>query len=113
MPTGTRAQLGNVIFDDILYMPAVTFPTLAAGASSANTLTIAGVLIGDLLSWNIVIPPLHLQIDNMYVSAPNVVTILWGTDATGISTATCNLLVEVMRPENGSLGLTALPNNVS
>lgn len=112
MPTGTRPQIGNVIFDSVLYLPNVTFPTLGAGASGSNTMTLLGALVGDLLSWNLITPPAHLQIDNMYVSAPGVVTILWGTDATGISTATANILLELMRPENASLGLTALPANV-
>ncbi len=113
MPTGTRPQIGNVIFDSICYWPNVTFPTLAANVSTANTYAVAGIQVGDLLSWNIISPPAHLQVDNMYVSAAGTVTILWGTDSTGITGATTNLLVEVMRPENGSLGLTALPQNVA
>lgn len=112
MPTGTRPQIGNVIFDDVLYIPSVTFPTLGAGASGSNTLTVLGVQVGDFLSWNLIAPPAHLQIDNMYVSAPNIITVLWGTDATGITGATVNLSLELMRPENASLGLTALPSNV-
>lgn len=112
MPGGTRSQLGNELFGQALYVPAVTYPTLAANASSDNTLTVKGVLSGDLISWNIQAPPQHLQIDNIYISAPDTLTIRWGTDATGISTGSVALLLEVTRPENGSLGITNLPNSL-
>lgn len=113
MPGGTRAQLGNELFAQALYLAAVTFPTLATSASSTNTLTVPGVLVGDLLSWNMQAPPAHIFLENAYVSAPNVITFSWTTDATGISTGTVPLLLEVTRPENASLGLTSLPTQVA
>ena len=112
MPTGTRQQLGNVIFDQAIYVAAVTFPTLGANASATNTLTVLGAQVGDIISWNIQAPPAHLVLDNVYVSAKDTFTLLWGTDGTGISTATIGILFEVMRPENASLGLSALPANL-
>lgn len=112
MPGGSTVQRGNEIFDQMLYFPTVTFPTLGANASATNTLSVPGTLVGDLLSWNIQSLPAHLQIDNMYVSAAGVITITWGTDATGISTSTCAVLLSVCRYENISLGITSLPNAI-
>ena len=116
MPGGTRAQLGNELFAQAIYNPPLgvgaTYPTLAANASGSNTLSIPGVLVGDILSWNLQAPPAHLFLENAYVSAPGVATLSWTTDSTGISTGTVNVLFEVTRPENASLGLAALPNSV-
>jgi hypothetical protein len=110
---GNRSCLGNELFEQLLYLPSVTYPTLAASASASNTVTIAGALPGDLFSYNMQSPPAHLVIENMYVSAANTVTILWSTDATGISTGTVAVLVGLARWENSSLGITALPSNLS
>lgn len=112
MSTGTRAQLGNEIFAQACYLPSVTFPTLAANASGANTVAVAGVQSGDIIGWNMVSPPAHLILDNAYVSAPGVITLTWSSDATGIASATVAVLFEIVRPENASLGLSALPTNV-
>lgn len=113
MPGGTRSQLGNELFAQCVYITGITFPTLGANASSSNTLTIPGVLPGDIVGWNMQSPPAHLVLDNIYVSAVNTLTILWSTDATGV-TGGSNLAVlfEIARPENSSLGLAALPNSV-
>jgi hypothetical protein len=110
---GTRQQLGNEQFGQIIYIPAVTYPTLAANASADNTVTVLGALPGDLVSWNIQAPPVHLVLSNVYVSAANTLTIRWGTDATGISTGTIGVLFELIRTENQSLGLSALPNSLN
>src|SRR5579859_3038575 len=112
MPGGTRAQLGNELFAQQLYLPAVTFPTLAANASSDNTTSIPGVLPGDMISWNMQAPPAHIILDNAYVSAAGVVTLRWSTDGTGVTGATVPILIEVTRPENGSLGITNLPSSI-
>ena len=112
MPGGTRSQLGNELFAQILYLPSVTFPTLGANASSTTTVAVTGVLSGDLISWNMQAPPLHLILDNIYVSATGVLTILWSSDGTGIATSTVAILIDVTRGENTSLGLTALPSSI-
>src|SRR5581483_3568288 len=106
MPGGTRAQLGNELFAQAIYVASVTFPTLAANASSDNTLAVAGVLPGDLISWNLQAPPAHIVLDNAYCSAAGVLTMRWSTDGTGVTGATVAVLFEVTRPENASLGLT-------
>lgn len=111
MPGGTRTQLGNELFGQALYLTGITFPTLAANASGDNTATVPGVLPGDLLSWNLQAPPSHLVLDNAYVSAANTVTFRWSTDGTGVTGASnLAMILEVTRPENAVLGLTALPN---
>jgi hypothetical protein len=112
MPGGTRTQLGNELFAQALYLPAVTFPTLATNASGTNTVTVKGVLSGDLISWNMQAPPAHLVLDNAYVSANDTITLLWSSDVTGITGATVAIIFEVTRPENASMGLAALPSSI-
>lgn len=112
MPGGTRSQLGNELFAQAVYNPAVTFPTLAANATGSNTTTLKGVLAGDIIGWNMQAPPLHLVLDNVYVSAPDTLTILWSSDATGISTGSVAVLFEITRPENAVLGLSTLPSAI-
>jgi hypothetical protein len=112
MPGGNRSQLGNELFAQALYLAAVTYPTLAANASGTNTVAIPGTLAGDILSWNLQAPPAHIFLENAYVSAPGVVTLSWTTDSTGIATGSVPVMFEVTRPENESLGLSALPSTV-
>lgn len=112
MPGGTRAQLGNELFGQAVYLSAVTYPTLATNASGSNTTTLKGALPGDVVGWNMQAPPAHLVLDNVYVSAPDTLTILWSSDVTGISTGTVAIVFEVARPENASLGLSSLPSSI-
>ncbi len=109
MPGGTRACLGNEQFEQMLYGASVTYPTLGVNASGSNTFTLKGVLPGDMVSWNMQNPPAHLVLDNIYVSAADTLTILWSSDATGISTGTGAVLFAVARAENQSLGITNFP----
>ncbi len=113
MPGGTRACLGNEQFEQMLYQASVTYPTLGANASGSNTATVKGVLSGDLVSWNMQNPPAHLVLDNIYVSANDTLTLLWSSDATGISTGTVAILIGVARAENQSLGITNLPSQLT
>lgn len=113
MPGGTRNQLGNEMFGQMLYLPAVTFPTLTANQSGDNTVSIPGVLPGDMISWNLQAPPAHIVLDNVYVSAAGVATFRWSTDGTGVTGATVPVLIEVTRPENSSAGITSLPSSLA
>lgn len=110
MPGKALVSYGNLALDTVLYLPAVTFPTLATNASGTNTATVVGVLPGDLFSWNLQAPPLHLVLDNVYCSAPNVLTFTWSSDATGISTATVPILLGLSRADGINLGITTLPS---
>jgi hypothetical protein len=109
MPGATDIAYGNEKFDSVYYLAAITFPTLAANASSDTNITFPGCLPLDLVSWNMQAPALHLVIDNIYVSSANTLTIRWGTDGTGVATSTVNILLGVVRPTNANLGTSALP----
>jgi len=110
MPGKSMPAIGNELIDGCCYLPAVTFPTLAANASADTVVTLNGVLPLDCISWNMQAPPAHLTIDNIYVSAPNSLTIRWGTDATGISTSTVAVLFEIIRVDGANLGVQAIPS---
>lgn len=112
MPGGSRFQQGNEIMDQVVYVASMTFPTLAANASSTTAVTLPGVLPGDLISWNMQAPPAHLTIDNIYISTPGTMQVQWGTDATGVTGATVAVLLSVCRPENANLGLSSLPTAI-
>lgn len=110
MPGGNRVQLGNELFEQVLYLPSVTYPTIGANTSVTNTVTVSGVLPLDVVTWNMQAPPAHLVIDNIYVSSANTLTVLWSSDSTGISTGTVSVIMTVDRAENASLGSAALPS---
>jgi hypothetical protein len=113
MPGGTRAQLGNELFSQDLYLPAAAYPIVAANGTTDSTVAVAGVLPGDTIGWNMQAPPLHLVLDNAYVSAPGVITFRWSSDSAGITPGgTVAMLLQIARPENASLGLSALPSSI-
>lgn len=114
MPGGTRAQLGNELFSQDIYLPTAAYPIVAANGITDNTVVVPGVLPGDSISWNMQAPPAHLVLDNAYVSAPGVITFRWSSDSTGITPAgTLALILQVARPENSSLGVASLPNSIT
>ena len=112
MPGGSDVAYGNEKNVFMIYLPSVTFPTLTTSASSSTSVTLPGVLPLDAVGWNIQNPPAHLAIDNIYVSAPNTLSILWATDLTGVTGATCAILFTVERATNANLGASALPNAI-
>lgn len=112
MPGPSDIQYGNEKFDLVMNFAAVTYPTLAANASSTTTLSVPGTLALDVCTFTMVAPPAHLFLDNVYVSSPGVVTITWSTDGTGISTGTVQVLGTVTRPTNGNLGAGVLPSAI-
>lgn len=109
MPGKSMNAVGNELFDSTVYLPSVTFPTLAANASSDTTVTLPGVLPFDCISWNMQAPTAHLVIDNIYVSSANTLTIRWGTDGTGVTGATVAILLEIVRSDGGNLGAQGIP----
>src|SRR5579859_6517910 len=111
MPSMTVAR-GNELFDTLVYNSAVTFPTLGANASGSNTVTMNGVLANDFIGWNMQNPPAHLVLDNAYVSAANTITLLWSSDATGITGATVAVIFNICRCENGSIGTAGFPTSL-
>jgi hypothetical protein len=112
MPVGTRVQIGNEAFDQMLYLSAVPTPLLGASASATTTLTVNGVLPNDLISWNLQAPAAHVVLDNAYVSSANTITFLWGTDGTGAAAGTVNMIMSVTRCENAAFGTAGFPGAI-
>ncbi len=114
MPGGNRSQLGNELFAQTLYLPAVTVPNVPASSTVTQSITIAGVIVGDMLQANWQSNVVGLAVENVYVTAPNTTTWVWSnaTVAAINSTAAQPFLLEVTRPENASTGLNSLPNTV-
>lgn len=113
MPGASDIAIGNQKNSWQLYLANVTFPTLTTNASAVTSVTLNGTLPLDMVSWNIQAGPAHLQIDNIYVSAANTLSITWGTDASGVTgAATLNVLFTVERATNGNLGVSALPGAI-
>jgi hypothetical protein len=112
MPGPADIAKGNEILNVMTYSAAVTFPTLGANASATSTFTIPGVQSLDCIGWNMQNPAAHLVIDNIYVSSNNTITILWGTDGTGVTGATVAVLFTIERASNAVLGSAALPSVV-
>ena len=112
MPGGSDIAYGNEKMAMVAYLPSVTFPTLGANASSTTTVTLNGVLPLDCIGWNMQNPAAHLVIDNIYVPAANTLSILWGTDGTGVTGATVAVLFTVERATNANLGTSALPGAI-
>lgn len=112
MPGGNLSILGNEQFNQALYVTVTPPGTVTTAVITSQNVTLQGVLVGDIVSANILSPTSTLlSIANVYVSAPNVLTIGWSTEGATISGAAAQtLLLEVARPANASLGLTALPS---
>lgn len=116
MPGGNRTQLGNELFAQILYLPSVTVPNVAANATASQTVTVPGVLLGDLVGWNQQGNITGLSIDNIYVSANNTLTFYWSnTTVAAINSSPAQpFLIEISRPENvgQTLASSGLPNQI-
>lgn len=113
MPGGTRNVIGNVLYGQHLYLPAVTYPTLASNVSGTNTAAVPGLIPGQLLMCQMQGPSGHIFLENAYVSAPGVVTFSWTTDTTGVSTGTVPVLMKVEGAENLSNGVASLPSSLT
>jgi hypothetical protein len=112
MPGGTVSASGNEGFDGLVYVASVTYPTIAASASGTNTLAIPNVQNLDFVTANIQAPPAHIFLENIYVSAPGVVTLSWTTDATGISTGTIAIMFNITRGDRAPFGTSGFPTGV-
>lgn len=112
MPGGNLSIQGNEAFNQALYVTITPPATVTTAVITSQNVALSGVLVGDIVSANIVSPTSNLlSIANMYVSAPNVLTIGWSTEGATVSSAAAQtILLEIARPANASLGLTALPS---
>lgn len=114
MPTGTRPQIGNVTFDCVIAITVTPPGTITTAVVTYQTVTVLGLQVNDLISWNLIQTANTLvSIPSMFASAVNTLTIGWSTEGATINgLGAQNFLLEIMRPENGSLGFAALPSNV-
>lgn len=115
MPGSSTLQRGNEIFEQMLYLPSVTVPNLAANATASQTFAVPNVAMGDLIGWNQQSVVAGISVENVYVSAAGVLTFLWSntTVAAINGTAAQPFVISVTRGENVSLnGLTSLPNGI-
>lgn len=114
MPGGSTIQRGNEIFDQMLYLPAVTIPAIPANSTATQAITVPGVAIGDLISWNQQSTSAGISVENIFVSAANTLTFLWSNTTVGaLGGGTAPFLLAVCRGENTSLGgVASLPNGI-
>jgi hypothetical protein len=114
MPTGNRANLGNLSYDGAFLLTVTPPTTITTAVVTYQAVIVPGLLVGDIISWNLLQTANNLvSIPAMYVSAPNTLQIGWGTEGATISSlGSQQILIEVCRPENASLGLASLPTNV-
>lgn len=115
MPGSATAQRGNELFAQMLYLPLVTVPNLAANVTATQAFTVNGVQIGDLISWNQLTTVAGISVENVFVSAANTMTFLWSntTVAAVNGTPPQPFLIEVTRSENYPVGgLAGLPSAI-
>lgn len=113
MPGKAIYSLGNLILDTAVYLPAAAYPTIAASGIGTTTITIQGVQPLDIISWSVQGLPAHLALENVYVSAANTAVFTWSTDASGISSGTVPIMLEVTRADGANLGTSILPTTVA
>ena len=114
MPGATRYQQGNLILDMLLYLPSVAVPNVAGASTASQTVTVRGVLPGDLVSWNQIGTIAGLGVDNVYASAVDVLTFYWANNTGSAINGSANqaFIIGISRGENTSLGLSALPSAI-
>lgn len=115
MAAGTRTQIGNCTFEQAGYIVLTPPATITTAVVTSQTVTMAGLQVGDIISWNLVATANNLvSIANMYVSAVNTLVIGWTSEGATISSLGAQqILFSVLRPENASQGLASLPANVA
>ena len=112
MPGKYMIAAGNEIIDTVVYVPALSYPTISAGGIASATQTITGVQPLDCFSWTVLGLPAHLALENIYVSAANTITSTWSSDGSGIASGTVAALLEVVRVDGANLGLSVFPQSV-
>ena len=90
MPGGSQITRGNEILYTMIYLPSVAVPNVNANTSGNQTVTVNGVQVGDLISWNQIGTIVGLAVDNIYVSAANTLIFYWTNNTTGNITGSAN-----------------------
>lgn len=112
MPGGTTVQIGNVLLEQMLYLPSVTVPNVNAGADAQQSVTVrGGVQVGDMVSWNQLSYVAGLAVVNVYVSAKDTLQFQWAnyTGSNITSTAAQPFELTIKRPDRT---YTLLPANL-
>jgi hypothetical protein len=115
MPGSSTAQRGNELFAQVIYVPLVTVPNVAANATASQVVAVSGVQVGDLISWNQQGVVTGLAVDNIFVNAANSLTFYWTNSTVAAINASPPqpFLIEVTRPENVvDGGITTLANSI-
>ena len=114
MPGASTIARGNEIAVFLIYLPSVTVPTVGANLTVSQAVTVPGVNVGDMVSWNQQGVVAGLAVDNIYVSAANTLSFYWSNTTTGsLGNTTAPFVLEIARGENVSLGgLASLPNGI-
>jgi hypothetical protein len=115
MPGGTTLQRGNILFEQALQL-TVTPPTITTGVITQQTVTVPGLVPGDIIDWNMLTFTSNLiSVTNMAVLASNTLTINWSTEGATVSGAAAQTFeLIVSRIENYSLvGFAGLPTSIT
>lgn len=115
MPSNTLAR-GNEIIDSCFGL-TVTPPTITTATGTQQNITVPGLLVGDIISWNLTTTGANynalITIANCFVSAANTLVITWTTEGATVSGAAAQtVLLEFVRIENfGESGVAGIPTN--
>lgn len=112
MPGGTTVQRGNLQFETLIYLPAVTVPNINANTTQTQTVTVNGVAVGDFISWNQLSSVSGISVENIYVSAANTLTFLWSNTTTSNVTGTAAQPFLIIVSRSDIVPYTALPSVV-
>ncbi len=112
MPGASDISRGNLILDTELYVTITPPATITTATQTQTTTTIPGLVIGDLISWNMLtLPNALISVTNMYVSAANTLTSTWSSEGATVTNAAAQpFLLEVCR--SGTIPYTSLPNGI-
>jgi hypothetical protein len=114
MPGGSAVASGNELIDQLIYITVVPPAVITTATSTVGAVTVPGLVIGDLISWNQIgntTGSVLLTVANMYVSAANTLSVTWTTEGATVNNATAQaFLLEVVRPT--IVPYTALPNGI-
>lgn len=111
MPGGVTPQLGNTQMGQLVYVP-ITFATTVIGTPQAITVSVPGVMPGDLIIASLYPAVAGIAVTGATVSVAG--SIVFFVDASAVVTgATAHAIVQVIRAANISMGVSALPTQIT
>lgn len=112
MPGASAVASGNELFDMMIYLPSVVVPNVGANATASQTVTVSGVVVGDLISWNQQGVIVGLSVDNVYVSAANTLSFYWSNTTGSPINSSANQAFILSINRANIVPYTTLPNGV-